>query len=60
MSNASTRVNLAIPLDLAIQIEKECDKRGINRTQFIKEVLIKEDVNEIKRILLLLVELNQK
>ena len=76
MSNASTRVNLAIPLDLAIQIEKECDKRGINRTQFIKEVLyekiqkydtnktldlekIKEEVNEIKRILLLLVELNQ-
>lgn len=39
MTNSSTRVNLAIPLDLAIQIEKECDKRGINRTQLIKEVL---------------------
>lgn len=39
MTTSSTRVNLAIPLDLAIQIEKECDKRGINRTQLIKEVL---------------------
>ena len=39
MATASTRVNLAIPLDLAIQIEKECDKRVINRTQLIKEVL---------------------
>jgi uncharacterized protein (DUF2344 family) len=74
---ASTRVNLAIPLDLAIQIEKECDKRGINRTQLIKEVLyekihkvdtnddkkdiekIKEEVSEIKKILLLLVEVSQ-
>jgi metal-responsive CopG/Arc/MetJ family transcriptional regulator len=39
MTTASTRVNLHIPLDLAIQIEKECDKIGMNRTQFIKQIL---------------------
>ena len=73
----STRINLAIPIDLAIQIEKECEKRGVNRTQIIKEILyekiqkddnndvgnslqkIKEDTNEIKRILILLLELTQ-
>lgn len=79
MSSAtSTRVNLAIPLELAIQIEKECEKRGIQRAQFIKEILhekiqkkdsyddaltlrkIKEDIDELKKILMLLVEVNKR
>lgn len=36
---SSTRINLAVPLDIVIQIEKECEIRGINRTQFIKEAI---------------------
>lgn len=39
MKATSTRVNLAIPLDMAIQIEKDCDKRGIARPQYIKEAV---------------------
>jgi hypothetical protein len=35
----STRVNLAIPLELAIKIEKECDKRGLERSKYIKECI---------------------
>lgn len=72
---SSTRVNLAISLELAILIEKECEKRGVNRTQLIKEILyekiqkdesneasndlkiIKDEVNEIKTFLMLLIEL---
>ncbi|OJX12080.1 MAG: hypothetical protein BGO77_08010 [Caedibacter sp. 37-49] len=34
-----TRVNLVLPLEISIQIEKECEKRGINRAQFIKEAI---------------------
>ena len=46
MSNSSTRVNLSIPIDVAILIEKECDKRGTKAPQFIKE-----SINEkLKRI----------
>lgn len=37
MSSPSSRVNLAVPLDAMIQIEKYCEKRGISRIQFIKE-----------------------
>ena len=33
------RVNLALPMDTMILIERECDKRGINRVQFIKEAI---------------------
>ena len=33
------RVNLALPVDTMILIERECDKRGINRVQFIKEAI---------------------
>ena len=55
MSTSSTRVNLAIPLDAAILIEKECDKRGIKTPQFIKEAIFeklrgldnKEEQNEL-------------
>ena len=55
MSASSTRVNLAIPLDAAILIEKECDKRGIKTPQFIKESIFeklkrienKEEQNEL-------------
>ena len=55
MSTTSTRVNLAIPLDAAILIEKECDKRGIKSPQFIKESIFeklrklesKEEQNEL-------------
>ena len=42
MSASSTRVNLDIPLDAAILIEKECDKRGIKTTQFIKESIFEK------------------
>jgi predicted DNA binding CopG/RHH family protein len=35
----STRINLAIPVEVAIQIEKECEKRGIAKTQYIKEAI---------------------
>ena len=33
------RLNLMIPLETMIRIEKECDKRGINRAQFAKEAI---------------------
>ena len=74
MNNPSTRINLTIPLDLAIQIERDSDKRGIGKVQFIKEAIyeklkkgktkeelsetqhLKEDVLEIKRILMILLE----
>ena len=42
MSTSSTRVNLAIPLEAAILIEKECDKRGIKTPQFIKESIFEK------------------
>ena len=35
----SARVNLMLPLDVSIQVEKEADKRGIGRAQFIKEAI---------------------
>ncbi|MDP2193948.1 MAG: hypothetical protein Q8K36_05435 [Alphaproteobacteria bacterium] len=35
----STRINLAIPVEVAIQIEKDCEKRGIAKTQYIKEAI---------------------
>jgi len=55
VSTSSTRVNLAIPLDAAILIEKECDKRGVKTPQFIKEAIFeklrrlesKEEQNEL-------------
>ena len=58
MSNSSTRVNLAIPIDTAILIEKECDKRGTRAPQFIKEAINeklkrvegKEDQTDIHQI----------
>lgn len=37
--NTQTRVNLLLPLDVAIKIEREVDKRGINRTQYIREAI---------------------
>ena len=39
MSTPSTRINLTVPLDLAIQIERDSDKRGIGKGQFIKEAI---------------------
>ncbi|CAO4846644.1 MAG: hypothetical protein FADNKDHG_01451 [Holosporales bacterium] len=36
---ASTRINISVPLDLAIQIDKDCEKRGILKTQYIKEAI---------------------
>ncbi len=44
--NTSTRINLTIPLELAISIEKECDKRGIKPPQYIKEAVFEK----IKRV----------
>jgi Ribbon-helix-helix protein, copG family len=35
----STRVNLQIALPVSIQIEKEAEKRGVTRSQFIKEAI---------------------
>ena len=78
MGNPSTRVNLTIPLELAIQIEKDSDKRGIGRGQYIKEAIyeklrrgdskeelsetkqLKEEVLEIKNILMMLLEVYNK
>ncbi|CAO5681514.1 MAG: hypothetical protein HEEMFOPI_01518 [Holosporales bacterium] len=37
--STSTRINLSVPLEIAIQIDKDCDKRGIIKTQFIKEAI---------------------
>jgi len=71
---SSERVNLAVPTEDMIRIEKECDKRGLTRAQFIKEAIheklkqtssneleadihkIKEDIQELKQIILLLGE----
>lgn len=71
---SSARVNLAVATEDMIRIEKECDKLGISRAQFIKQAIheklkdinnkdeqsdiqkIKEDVNELKKIILLLLE----
>ena len=39
VGNTQTRVNLLLPLDIAIKIEREVDKRGINRTQYIREAI---------------------
>ena len=58
MSNPSTRINLTVPLDLAIQIERDSDKRGIGKVQFIKEAVYeklkrgdtKEDLLEIQQL----------
>jgi predicted Co/Zn/Cd cation transporter (cation efflux family) len=63
------RVNLALPVDTMILIERECDKRGINRVQFIKEAIheklktinenevnlnhLREEIMELKKIILL-------
>lgn len=35
----TNRVNLVIPLDMSIQIEKEIEKRGIQRAQYIREAI---------------------
>lgn len=37
MSSLSTRINLLLDMPTAIQIEKEAEKKGISRTQYIKE-----------------------
>jgi hypothetical protein len=35
----TSRINLMVPLDMCIQIEKESEKRGIGRAQFVKEAI---------------------
>ena len=58
MSNPSTRINLTLPLDIAIQIDKDSDKRGIGKAQYIKEAIyeklrrgdFKEEISEVKQI----------
>ncbi len=78
MSTPSTRVNLTVPLDLAIQIERDSDKRGIGKVQFIKEAIyeklkrgeikegneeydkLREEITEIKRILMVLLDVYNK
>ncbi len=69
-----------MPLDLAILVERECDRRGIKAPQYIKEAVfekvrrsenkeeqeendinkLREDLNEIKRTLLVVTELVTK
>lgn len=39
MSKLSTRINLQIDVPLSIQIEKEAEKRGITRAQYVKECI---------------------
>lgn len=54
----STRVNLAVSTSDMIRIEKECDKRGLTRAQFIKEAIheklrgleSKDEESELKKI----------
>ena len=41
------RVNLVISLDTSIRIDRECDKRGISKVQFIKES-IKDKLHEVE------------
>lgn len=43
-TEAYPRINLTVPIEMSIMIEKESDKRGINRTQFIREA-IHEKIN---------------
>jgi len=58
LSSTSTRVNLAIPIDAGILMEKECDKRGIKIPQFIKEAVYEKlkrsdkqnEANELQEI----------
>ena len=56
---SSIRVNLMLSLDTSIQIEKEVEKRGIHRAQFIKEAIhdklkkidskeIEQEINNLK------------
>ena len=49
---SSVRINLFVSLDTSIQIEKESEKRGVQRTQFIKEAIYeklrKVDFNNTK------------
>ena len=45
MSNLNTRINLLVDMPTSIQIEKEAEKKGVSRTQFIKES-IKEKLNK--------------
>lgn len=68
----TARVNLALPVDTMILIERECDKRGINRVQFIKEAIhdklrspvesevtlsqLKDEINELKKMINLTAE----
>ena len=46
---ASARVNLAVATEDMIRIEKECDKRGLTRAQFIKEA-IHEKIKSVTNI----------
>ena len=75
MSSLNTRINLLLDMPTSIQIEKEAEKRGVSRTQYIKEsikeklskkdsVKIEEDLDnmrsEMKELKLLTVHILEK
>ena len=75
MSSLNTRINLLLDMPTSIQIEKEAEKRGVSRTQYIKEsikeklskkdsVKIEEDLDnmrsEMKELKLLTVNILEK
>lgn len=41
-SNVSTRLNLSVPVDIAIQIEKESENLGLSRTQYVKQAIVEK------------------
>ena len=42
LDSVSARINLTVPMDIAIEIERICSKKGISRSQFIKEAINRE------------------
>jgi len=46
---STPRINLQVPLDVSIRIDKESDKRKITRTQYIREA-INEKLDKTQQI----------
>ena len=53
-----SRINLLIPLELAIKIDMDIDKRGITKTQYAREALY-EKINRAEFPNLMLQEVSQ-
>ena len=48
MSKLNSRINLQLDVPTCIQVEKESEKRGLTRTQFIREC-INEKINNLDK-----------